>query len=42
VPAVADVPEADRAARRWSGIEFSFRAAGAVHSVGTIRGTITI
>jgi hypothetical protein len=42
VPAVADVPEADRAARRWSGIEFSFRAAGAVHSVGTIRGTITV
>jgi hypothetical protein len=42
VPAVADVPEADRAARRWTGIEFAFRAAGAVHSVGTIRGTITI
>jgi hypothetical protein len=42
VPAVADLPEADRAARRWSGIEFSFRAANAVHSAGTIRGTITI
>lgn len=42
VPAVADVPELDRAARRWTGIEFAFRAAGAVHSVGTIRGTITI
>lgn len=42
VPRAADVPDADRAARRWSGIEFSFRAAGAVHSTGTIRGTITI
>ena len=42
VPPAADVPEVDRAARRWSGIEFSFRAANAVHSVGTIRGTITI
>jgi hypothetical protein len=42
VPPVSEVPEADRAARRWTGIEFSFRAAGAVHSVGTIRGTITI
>lgn len=42
IPPVGEVPEADRAARRWSGIEFSFRAAGAVHSVGTIRGTITI
>lgn len=42
VPKWADVPEADRAVRRWAGIEFSFRAAGAVHSVGTIRGTITI
>ncbi len=42
VPPRGDVPEADRAARRWSGIEFSFQAASAVHSVGSIRGTITI
>lgn len=42
IPPVSEVPEADRAARRWTGIEFAFSAAGAVHSVGTIRGTITI
>ena len=42
IPPVSEVPEADRAIRRWSGIEFSFRAAGAVHSVDTIRGTISI
>jgi hypothetical protein len=36
VPAAAEVPTADRAARRWTGVTAFFRATGAVHSVDTI------
>lgn len=38
---VADIPEADRAARILSGIEFSGRLAGAVHNL-PIRGTVSV
>jgi hypothetical protein len=41
VPQRSEVPENDRAARTWSGIEFDFTIAGAVHAVG-ISGTITV
>lgn len=41
VPAVADIPAADRAARRLSGVEFTGRLAGAVHTV-TIVGTVSV
>jgi hypothetical protein len=41
VPAVADVPSADRAARRLSGVEFTGRLAGAVHTV-TIAGVVSV
>ena len=41
VPQRSDVPDNDRAARKWSGITFSFTIAGAVHRVD-IEGTITI
>lgn len=41
VPARSEVPENDRAERKWSGITFSFTLAGAVHKT-QIFGTITI
>lgn len=40
VPSLADVPTADRAARLFSGTEFSFRLAGAIHSVD-VTGSLT-
>ncbi len=40
VPSRSEVPSADRAERKWSGIKFSFKIAGAVHK-NAISGTIT-
>jgi hypothetical protein len=42
VPLAMDVPAADRAARKWSGVTCFFRATGAVHSVDTINVTMNI
>lgn len=41
VPSRSEVPSADRAARKWSGITFLFVIAGAVHKTA-ISGTITV
>lgn len=41
IPQRSDVPANDRAARKWTGIEFSFTLAGAVHAT-EIAGTIEI
>lgn len=41
IPERSEVPANDRAARRWTGIEFTFVLAGAVHAA-EISGTITI
>jgi len=41
IPARSEVPANDRAARKWTGIEFTFVLAGAVHAT-EISGTITI
>ena len=41
IPERSEVPDNDRAARKWSGIEFGFTIAGAVHAVD-VSGTITI
>lgn len=41
VPPRSEVPENDRAQRKWSGITFSFTLAGAVH-ITQVSGTITI
>ena len=41
VPKVTEVPAADRASRKLTGISFSARLAGAVHAVN-IKGTVTV
>lgn len=41
IPERSEVPTNDRAARKWTGIEFTFVLAGAVHAT-EISGTITI
>lgn len=41
IPERSEVPANDRAARKWTGIEFTFVLAGAVHAT-EISGTITI
>lgn len=41
VPSRSEVPENDRAARNWKGIEFAFTIAGAVHAI-EITGTIGV
>lgn len=42
VPRATDVPTADRAARKLTGVKFTARLAGAIHAVNPINGVLTV